>query len=302
MIMRSRPSETDSEAGATNMNPKGRVHGAPQTMKLRAPSKKISLSETVHRFVLSYMALSPLETGMQLKRLKQKLAELDKGETIYTAVLLDLLRTMRIVMEEQHNGGKYPMLSLYCTWLQHAKLDRNNHGYKLLDTIGRAISDSPSSVSHSDHISKILSSFGLTELREQMRQFLQANGLSSALIDSFQNWSALLRALYVELSGVQLEFPEAVVASLMPGFDKSLLSKADQKAMPIRLKIEDRHKAAGMYPNFVINRFCVDEMNESDDRRSEGEFLWKVEMGPQNRVQLDGAITFPEPRTAFLRA
>lgn len=236
---------------------------------------------------------------MELKRLARKLADIDKGGSFHEAVLVDLMRSMRKVLEQQIKGSSYPILSLYCTWLQHSRLDQNRHGYVLLDQIDRAVwHNSPADFN--EHFGKILSSFGLIELRQQMRAFLQANGLTSGLLDSYQNWNVFLFALYKELVEVELSFPPATIASLMPGFDRTKLSKNEKQAMIVRDKIEARHKSDANYPNTVINSYCIEEMTDSDERRKSSPFKWVVKAGPESRVQLNGAVYFPEQRSVFL--
>jgi hypothetical protein len=107
--------------------------------------------------------------------------------------------------------------------------------------------------------------------------------------------------LHRELTDVELSFPDSIIDSIMPNFDPNSVPKGERKALQLRRQIEDRHKANNGYPNQVINSFCIREMDENDERRKQSPFMWSIKTGPQSRIQLNGAVHFPEPRSAFLR-
>ena len=203
---------------------------------------------------------------MQLRRLKRRVQDINLGGRFHEDVMLGLMVSIRKVLEESNTTKLYPVLSLYCHWLQHSNMNKNNNGFKLLEKIDSAFLHS-SHNNPEEHQKSFEHSFGSAELRRQMRAFFQSHGLSSAVTDSYSNWSYFLLFLCRELTNVELAFPPRVQASSIPGFNTAGFTKIEAEAYKVRQRIEKRAIEKGIYPDFVINSFCIAKMEPDDERR-----------------------------------
>src|SRR5207253_2441883 len=69
--------------------------------------------------------------------LTQHIKQLMSARTVSQADLIDILRRCRLMLDQNKTKSSYPVLSLYCNWLQHDEIDRHPTGFEILEKIDR---------------------------------------------------------------------------------------------------------------------------------------------------------------------
>lgn len=181
------------------------------------------------------------------------------GATSSQSDSIDLMRKTRLLLERDRSGAQYPMLSLYCAWVQHAETDRNSEAWTVLEMVDRTVVDHGSTEEGMKTIFRAISdAFGLPALRQEFIRLFQAKGIRTDIFESFGNWRRFLLLLLDDLSHRPLSLPAAVES------DKDKKTKA----YAVFERMTRYRQVSGRRPDILTRRLYV--TNRSSEPREPG--------------------------------
>lgn len=98
-----------------------------------------------------------------------RIEEYLNAETLSIAKVCYFMQQIRILFEIDQDWKKYPIARLYCDWLLHSELNRNNTGFEIVEKLA----DIFSTIRDSNQLIKEVSkSISIQELITQLRDIL----------------------------------------------------------------------------------------------------------------------------------
>jgi len=111
---------------------------------------------------------------------------------------------LRELIEHEGQKHSYPTINLYSTWIVHPEIDRSPEGFELLKRLTESICDhnsNPKSVEDGDIHKRIINSSHIILLRDEVRDLLCSNGLSTHITSDYGVWKGILGQLLDDLAG-----------------------------------------------------------------------------------------------------
>lgn len=158
------------------------------------------------------------------ERLKNHFDEM-LGKSAPRASFIEILRLTRLIIEQNGLRKKYPVLTLYCDWVQHTNIHKNSQAWDILESVNDAL------VAHSGNpdflVTDVSRAFSLTELRREMKDLYTRKRIRTDILDSLGNWKdGFLGALFDDLCNRPIEFQDDIATNLKaPGravFDRMI--------------------------------------------------------------------------------
>lgn len=154
-----------------------------------------------------------------LSELRQLLEELPKrGALTQDDVNSILLRIRQLFEIDRNLQNQYPLLNLFCNWVVHTKLQDSKTIYRFLVDISKSISSAIHLANGEDareatnqFISHAGNLLRIPQLRRDIRELLQQQGIETYLTDKKEWWDAFITLLLREIAEKPLEFPPEVV-------------------------------------------------------------------------------------------
>lgn len=215
------------------------------------------------------------------------------GATSSQSDSIDLIRKTRLLLEKDRSKAQYPMLSLYCDWVQHTELDRNSEAWTVLEMVDRAVVDHGSTEEGMKAVFRAIGdAFGLPTLRQELIRLFQAKGIRTDIFESFSNWRRFLLLLLDDLSQRPLSLPATVE------LDKKT------KAYAVFERMTRYREASGRRPDMLTRRLYV--TNRSSDPGEPGRppgMYWHLQSvldgGGVYRAELNGVFELSEQPSDF---
>jgi hypothetical protein len=215
------------------------------------------------------------------------------GATSSQSDSIDLLRKTRLLLERDRSRAQYPMLSLYCDWVQHAEIDRNSEAWTVLEMVDRAVVDHGSTEEGMKAVFRAISdAFGLPALRQEFIHLFQAKAISTDIFESFSNWRRFLLLLLDDLSHRPLSLPAAV--------------ESDKKTKPYAVfeRMTRYRQASGRRPDMLTRRLYVtNRSNEPGEPGRPPGIYWHLQSaldsGGVYRAELNGMFELSEQPSDF---
>jgi hypothetical protein len=195
---------------------------------------------------------APYDAQSKLKRHVDRLI----GEQSNASVL-DTLRQSRFVLEQNKNLKlSLPTLSLYCDWTQHVQLDRNEHGWAVLERLDALITDSsPENIQAGAQ-----QALGLIQLKRELGDLLTQVGASTRLVTEQGNWAGFLFVLLNDLCNRPIVWLDPKNKKAQAAFDRMIAARSGRvraDIYPLSLTLEykdDGHEGPGFYYNIVVKQ------------------------------------------------
>jgi hypothetical protein len=195
---------------------------------------------------------APYDARSKLKRHVDRLV----GEQSHADVL-STLRQSRFVLE-QDNALKLtlPTLSLYCDWAQHVQLDRNEHGWAVLERLDTLITGN----SQQDIQAAVQQALQLGQLRTELGDLFTQVGASSRLVTEQGNWVGFLVVLLHDLCNRPIEWPDPKSKKAQAVYNRMMAARSGRghaDIYPQSLALEhkdDGHEGRGFYYNIVVKQ------------------------------------------------
>jgi len=127
-----------------------------------------------------------------IQKLRAVLAAPIETEAEVVYFLVEIRKFLDHVRKTQH----FPVLRMYCNWVVHISLDRYGSG-SILESMDSALA-LKSTEEFGAALQAAFDIFSLDRLRNELKQFLQRNGLPTNLVDDSAQWGRLLQ-LYVNV-------------------------------------------------------------------------------------------------------
>ena len=195
---------------------------------------------------------APYDTKSKLKRHVDGLI----GEKSHADVL-NTLRQSRFVLE-QDKALKLtlPTLSLYCDWTQHVKLDRNEHGWAVLERLDALITGNSQ-----QNISAVaLQALRLSRLQIELGDLFRQVGASLHLVTEQGNWAGFQFVLLKDLCNRPIEWPDPKNRKAPAAYNKMMAARSpgvSADVYPHSLVLEHKdngHEGPGFYYNIVCKQ------------------------------------------------
>jgi hypothetical protein len=143
-----------------------------------------------------------------------------------TDVLKILIETRKL-LESRGLREKYPILYLYCDWIAHASIDRNDMARRALDTLSDHFTSlidelkrkrlHPEIQSPQQYFQKSLERIGPAALRRDWLNLHQEYGIRTRPLDSQQDWYPLYGLVLRLLKATPIELHVAIVGGKNEG-------------------------------------------------------------------------------------
>ncbi|MGO9699404.1 MAG: hypothetical protein ACLPX7_09100 [Xanthobacteraceae bacterium] len=124
------------------------------------------------------------------------------GRNCSKADLIEVMRLVRLVVENERLAETFPHVSLYCDWVMHGEIDRHKLTLVRLEQMNEAIANDRNDVS------KVSSLISLAELRAELIVLFASHKVPSELLDSFANWNTFAGVLLEDLCDRPLRLPK----------------------------------------------------------------------------------------------
>jgi len=125
------------------------------------------------------------------------------GRPLRSAELVEVMRLLRLVMEQEQLRNSHPHIALYCDWLLHAEIDRHEIAIDILKKMHIALV----AYDQTHNTSGVSSALSLAQLRAEMLLVFIKQNVSTDLLDSFANWKTFSGALLQDLRDRPLRLP-----------------------------------------------------------------------------------------------
>lgn len=211
-----------------------------------------------------------------------------KGRCSY-AELVEVVRQTRLLVEKGKLSRSYPTVAMYCNWIQHVELDRNQTGHAVLAAVDRILADNW--VGETAVINEgVRGVLNLPALRSEFTQLFKANGISTVLFDVYENWKNFVHALVDDLLDRPITFPADVATNRSAhGFKKFGEMVAYRRSKGI--------SQDSAVTKLYLSRIADDVVSEP------GAVYWHLRVrtdSPEHYADLAGIVAITEPRSAFL--
>ena len=214
-------------------------------------------------------------------------AILDRG-TCSPPELIDLFRQTRLLIE--HNGLRRnnSTAALYCDWLQHNEMDRNEHGFAVIEKL----SDASMEHGHGDYsgiFNAISDALGLKIFRRELRAIFTSEGISTSLFDYGSNWATVLGTVLSDIEKRPIRFPDDIASNPKARgrkfYDRMVSKPSDlQGRVPLAIF-------------FTKHRLGQDQLGQNPG------FYWHIRLAPgPSFLELKGPLNLTERPEDFLPA
>jgi hypothetical protein len=134
-------------------------------------------------------------------RLRQHVQELI-GRPLRSAELIEVMRLLRLVVEQEKLRDSHPHVALYCDWLLHGEIERHEIAINILKQMHMALVG----YDQTHDTSGVSRALSLAQLRAEMLLVFIKQNVSTDLLDSFTNWKTFSGALLQDLRDRPLRF------------------------------------------------------------------------------------------------
>jgi hypothetical protein len=138
-----------------------------------------------------------------VSRLRETLAGLT-GQRLAPEHVSRVVQWTRHVIEERQAQAFFPVLNLYCNWLQHPKIDRSHTGDQILAEIDDILFVRKKVTTFSPEA--IQSTIGVQGLRLELTALLKADNLRCDLVENDDCWKDFIRLVIRDLCAKPLMF------------------------------------------------------------------------------------------------
>lgn len=173
------------------------------------------------------------------------------------ADVLHTLRQARFVLEQDKPLKQtLPTLSLYCDWAQHVQLDRNEHGWAVLERLDAVMT----SDGHPNFQMAMQQALQLDKLQTELGDLLNRVGASTRLVTQRDNWLGFLFVLLSDLCDRPIEWLTPTNKKAQAVYDRMMAARpagwrADMHPHSLSLEHkDDGHEGRGFYYNVVVKK------------------------------------------------
>jgi hypothetical protein len=124
------------------------------------------------------------------------------GEQSNADLLLILPKSRFVLEQDKALKLSLPSLSLYCDWTQHVRLDRNEHGWAVLERLDMIMTGH----SQQDAHAVVQQALQLGQLRTELGDLFTQVGASTRLVTEQGNWAGFLGVLLNDLCDRTIEW------------------------------------------------------------------------------------------------
>ena len=171
--------------------------------------------------------------------------------------VLDTLRQSRFVLE-QDKALKlaHPTLSLYCDWAQHVRLERNEHGWAVLERLDALITGN----SQQNIQAAAQQALQLGQLQTELGDLFTQVGASSRLVTEQGNWVGFMVVLLHDLCNRPIEWPDPRNKKAQAVYNRMMAARSGRgraDVYPLSLELEHKdngHEGRGFYYNIVVKQ------------------------------------------------
>lgn len=136
-------------------------------------------------------------------RLRDHVAAL-AGRQCSQAELTEVMRLVRLVVENEGLAETYPHVSLYRDWLLHPEIDRHKLVLKRLEQMNEAIAR----YDQTGDIAIVSALFSLAVLRVELTVLFKSHQVKTELLDLFANWKTFVSVMLEDLCNRPLRLPK----------------------------------------------------------------------------------------------
>jgi hypothetical protein len=206
------------------------------------------------------------------------------GRPLANAELIEVMRLLRLLVEQQKLRDSHPPVALYCDWLLHGEIDRHEIAIEILKKMHMALV----AYDQTHNTSGVSSALSLAQLRAEILLIFIKQSVSTNLMDSFANWNTFSGALLQDLRDRPLQLPKKPKGKTKKKMDNAIA--------------EMRSASQKMLGSPWARAFFV----TSDDEQGKRLMHWNVEwqspalVGTDHMI-LKGELQMTEEASAFLR-
>ena len=159
-----------------------------------------------------------MEESDFVRRLREHLVEANWQSGRSTEVI-EVMRWVRLILENEQLGTTYPPLKLYCDWALHTEIDRSRLAIKMLEQMNAALTNDVNQHDYNVAVSRMLS---LSTLRAEMVVLFTSHKIPTYLVNSFTNWSFFLGELLNDLCERPIRLPQKPKGKLKREVDQAI--------------------------------------------------------------------------------
>jgi hypothetical protein len=206
------------------------------------------------------------------------------GRPLGSADLIEVMRLLRLVLEQERLRDSDPHAALYCDWLLHGEIDRHEIAIDILGKMHVAMVD----WDRTHDTAAVARAMNLPQLRGEMAVIFAGHQVPTDLLDSFSNWKAFLRVLLEDLSQRPLKLPKKP-----KGKTKKKLDNAIADMVAASKKMGGRHWARA---------FFITCEGEQENRSYSWNLEWAMpDLVGNDHLIVKGELLMPEEASAFRR-
>ena len=206
------------------------------------------------------------------------------GRPLGTADLIEVMRLLRLVLEQEKLRGSHPHAALYCDWLLHGEIDRHEIAIDILSKMHVVMVD----WDRTHDTAAIARAMNLAQLRAEMVVIFAGHQIPTDLLDSFSNWKTFLRVLLQDLSQRPLKLPNEP-----RGKTKKKLDNAIANMVAASKRMGGRHWARA---------FFITCEGEQENRSYSWNLEWEMpDLVGNDHLIIRGQLLMPEEANAFRR-
>lgn len=131
-----------------------------------------------------------------IRSLKSYLDNVVKIGRMESSGIHKIMSDIRGILESKNLNSAFPVLRLYCDWMNHEVLDRPRN-LRVLEDISKAVNANLTDSSHL--VRDVNRCLNLSQLREEMKTVLEQHGINSLIVSTDRNWKEILKTLISEL-------------------------------------------------------------------------------------------------------
>lgn len=131
-----------------------------------------------------------------------KLDSLLKKKSLSESECVHVLSLFRQKIEESKTKSTFAHVKFFCDWSLHHKIDRSLAGSTVIVNINKALSDNRHN--DTDTVIKEVSAQFIGKFKEQMKDFLNKNSLTSDIIHNDYQWKEFLKTMLEIISQKQV--------------------------------------------------------------------------------------------------
>ena len=173
------------------------------------------------------------------------------------ADVLNTLRQLRFVLEQdQALKLAHPTLSLYCDWAQHVRLDRNEHGWAVLERLDALITGN----SQQNIQAAVQQALQLGQLQTELGDLFTQVGASSRLVTEQGNWVGFLIVLLNDLCDRPIVWQDPKSKKAQAVYNRMMAARSgrgradiDPQSLALEHK-DDGHEGRGFYYHIVVKQ------------------------------------------------